>query len=192
MASLCCRSQLQAFAHESLWASDAQAKLLGCSVQRSFSMRSALAALLVVASIPAAFAQAKPLSQVLGAACYGRVYDKAHLAAHPRQRVTSIIVRDGVVPVGKQPGVVAIVDIRLTLRGGETAEASGYCKRAGANLICGLEGDAGSVTISRRGRDGVLVAVNSRFDIETNKGFIELAKGDDRAFQLASWSDCGK
>ncbi len=155
-------------------------------------MRSTLAALLVMVSIQPAFAQAKPLSQVFGSACYGRVYDKAHLAKHPRQRVTSILVRDGVVPAGKQPGVVAIVDIRLTLRGGETAEAAGYCKRSGASLICGLEGDAGSVTISRRSRDGVMVAVSSRFDIETQKGFIELAKGDDQAFQLASWSDCGK
>jgi hypothetical protein len=147
-------------------------------------------AVLIAASVPQAFADVQPLARTLGFACYGRVYDQAHLARHPRQRVTSILVRDGVVPAENVPGVVAIIDIRLALRGGEKAEAAGYCKRTDAGLACTLEGDAGAVLVSRRGADGLLVTIDGRFDIETARGFHNLAKGDDGAFHLSSGGSC--
>jgi hypothetical protein len=149
-----------------------------------------IAALLVASSLQQAVAAPKSLTQVFGFACYGRVYDQAHLASHPRQQVVSIVVRDSVVPAGKLPGIAALVDIRLTLRRGDVAEAVGYCKYSAGGLACRLEGDAGTVRISRRPGYGIVAAVGDRFDVETGRGFYDLAKGDDRDFLLTSQSAC--
>jgi hypothetical protein len=119
--------------------------------------------------------------------CWERVYDRAHLASHPEQRVTRFAL--GREPLGEPvaPGeTVMTVEVGL-LGEGETLVATGYCDPDGQRLLCGLEGDSGNYAIEAQGADQVLVTVGDRgMSFEGDSGFHELRpdQGDDRAFLL--------
>ncbi len=153
-------------------------------------MRALLSSLLVVVAVAPVTAAPRALVEAFGAACHTRAYDRAHLARHPRQIVTSMTLRDGALRRAELSGFDAVVDIRLTLRGGETVEASGYCTKIAAGIACALEGDAGAIKITRRQTGGVLVAIDGRFDIETSRGVQQLAESDDRLFALYPSGSC--
>lgn len=118
--------------------------------------------------------------------CYARTYSKDHLARHPQQRVTQIVVS----PDFAAPDPTFAVHLQLTLRGtgGGAAETTGYCKNTGAKTIsCGMEGDACGFQITPAKSGGVLITVSSRgmcFETDTDFVVLEPKTGDDRSFLL--------
>jgi hypothetical protein len=70
--------------------------------------------------------------------------------------------------------------------GGEVFLGTAYCEPGGADLHCGMEGDAGSFTIRAR-KNAILIAVDaSGVSFEGQRQFITLSgtSGDDREFLL--------
>lgn len=115
--------------------------------------------------------------------CYRRDYDAAHLAAHPDQLVKTIRLSPD------KPFSDArylLLAIEILPRGGEAVLAHGYCENTGGSLSCGLEGDAGWLTLeptakglrAKVGRDGI--------GFETDTGFITFGGGqsDDAVFAI--------
>lgn len=79
--------------------------------------------------------------------CFRRVYDAAHLAAHPGQTVKSIAV-------SMTPGNghwIANAQLTVTLRGKKTKyySAGGVCEANAAGIYCSMEEDAGSFMLAR-------------------------------------------
>ncbi|MCX7299569.1 MAG: hypothetical protein NTX73_04170 [Rhodobacterales bacterium] len=145
-----------------------------------------LAALITAIGLPAA-AQSLRESMLTDAPfCFARTYDKAHLAAHPDQTVTTFrISPHSEVPQNVANGVVLLVQVER--RGSaEVLTGAGYCT-VGKIADCGMEGDAGSFTIEPRDRESLLLRVG-QFGItfEGQRDFVTLEgdRGDDREFLL--------
>lgn len=86
--------------------------------------------------------------------CFERTYDKAHLAAHPGQTVTSIILR--LKPRDMNDGNNVAAELRFAFRAGKDGHfAVGSCKDEGERLYCGLDQDAGRISV--RPDDGGLM-----------------------------------
>jgi hypothetical protein len=111
-------------------------------------------------------------------ACYARHYDNAHLASHPRQKVTSIYLSNTAFPDPNYDGV--LLDFGFTMRDGEHYSANVYCE----NDRCGVEGDGGSFVVSETG-DGLRIDVGSFLALEGRNGFSgDLAESDDTVFLI--------
>jgi len=127
---------------------------------------------------------ASPLAALDLASCYARSYSAEHLASHPQQQVSAIWVAQSTETVPK-PGVVLNLSVRLkTSR--EVFLGTAYCEPSGADVRCGMEGDAGSFTIKAR-KAAVLIALDrDGISFEGQGGFITLSgsTGDDREFLL--------
>src|SRR5262249_55735751 len=144
-------------------------------------------------------------------ACYGRVYDRAHLASHPQQRVTSIHVlrslgerpeaenwqpdqREELIKRFREDGsadVLAFVNFRD--RKGTFYNSLTCNKEGPKGTLCYIDCDGGSFTLKRANQGAVLLE---------NEGFVlvggcaeEVAEGkeiyfqpgkDDKVFRLDS------
>lgn len=124
--------------------------------------------------------------------CYQRDYSASHLAGHPQQRVTKIVLAAApTVPQDPWPAV----RLQVTLRGadGGMAEAMAYCENIEATLFCGMEGDAGTFAIEAAANGAILVKTGrDGMSLETESGFVTLEqkRGDDRSFLLYPATGC--
>lgn len=117
-------------------------------------------------------------------ACYLRFYDKAHLAAHPDQRVVQIAVG----PDAQQTTVEALaLRVQLLTRDSDDFfSAVAYCAEGNAGLRCMIEGDGGGFAMVPVEGRLQLTLDPGGISIEGATGFLELSgtKGDDRVFRL--------
>ncbi len=119
------------------------------------------------------------------AQCYARSYTEDHLADHPQQRVTQMVLRPDRAAMAPYLGLW----VGVTLRGtpGGAFEALAQCENVEDSLYCTMEGDSGAFSISAAKDDAVLVTVGSRgMGLENETGFatLERDRGDDRSFLL--------
>lgn len=126
--------------------------------------------------------------------CYGRNYTEAHLARHPHQLVTNVLLK-----IYDESTVTPPIgwDIRINRRGREKPEyASGLCmdnKDGGRiDLKCFIECDGGSFEVDFQGTSSLLlhldrIAVNASCagDSETDLEIVSSGV-DDKVF---AWSD---
>lgn len=157
----------------------------------------AAATLVAVAAAGAPTLAQAPFTALFGAAgegaCYTRSYDAAHLAAHPRQRVTSIAIAYRPITQMKQKSTPQRFEVGLGLRvkgDGELYSRVAYCQPAGAGFSCGLESDGGQITLTTNGARGLRLTTG-RISIEGNRRFIEVggAQSDDSTFMMQSAPD---
>lgn len=123
--------------------------------------------------------------------CYAREYDRAHLAAHPDQRVTSVaLTPDQAAPTDALFPLWVVVTHRD--QPGKL-EALAYCENIEDTLYCGMEGDAGAFSIAPAREGAVLLSVaRGGMGFEGETGFVRLEadRGDDRTFLLYPARDC--
>ncbi len=118
--------------------------------------------------------------------CYVRSYSDDHLAKHPAQRVTDILVSPDFTIANPLLGL----HVQMHLRGvpGGAFEGYGYCENEGGHtLYCGMEGDAGGFQITPAKNGAILIEVSSDgMTFENDSGFATLERnaGDDRSFLL--------
>ena len=119
--------------------------------------------------------------------CFSRSYDAAHLAAHPDQQVTLIVVRADTEDMGLDATDDLLVLVDVLTRTSKTAFSGiGYCTPVKAGLDCLMEGDAGGFTLSDQdGRLRLDVGTNG-LSFEGDADFLTLEpnSGDDRVFLL--------
>ena len=145
-------------------------------------MRILLLALLVL-GLPFAPAAAGDL-----AGCYRRVYDAAHLAHNPGQKVTVIRVR--LTPADADPAAAFNVDVDVTLRASKADwNAGGPCKRQGESLACDFSDTGGGALLTRH-------ASGLRLEVTGEKGLglegIGLGgEGGERTFKNLTKPDDG-
>lgn len=137
-----------------------------------------VAAVAILAATPVHAGLLGPFFEQQGT-CYARHYDDAHLAAHPRQRVTAIYLSNTALPDPGYKGM--LLDFGFTTRDGEHYSANAYCTERDE---CGLEGDGGSFEVSETG-DGLRIEVGEFLGLEGRKGWSgDLAESDDRVFLI--------
>lgn len=159
--------------------------------------RHTVIAALLIAATPLATATlaARPLEKELplkGAACFERIYDAAHLNAHPMQQVMQIRLMHergaDAKPEAEEP---LYLSIEITVRGNaEVYRLGGLCEPQGKGVLCTPEWEAGSFFVEAVA-DGALMVTNksmmfnpNNFDAEeVAPGAIQL-RGDDRAWKL--------
>ena len=146
------------------------------------------ASLAAALSLPAMAAPAAAASlfrdwQAGGPHCYARTYDAKHLAAHPRQLLTSFTLSDGPPGATRAKGTLEI-SVSFTVRGRKEVYGTlGICRDGGASLRCGVEGDGGSFTVTRDGK-GLLLRIR-RLATEGETFSPEVAvTSDDRLVRL--------
>lgn len=118
--------------------------------------------------------------------CYSRSYSDAHLAKHTEQLVTDIAVMAEGSIADPMLGLWVTLRLRGDIAG--SYEALAYCENAGAAVTCGMEGDAGSFSITPDGDGTIVIDVGPYgMSFEGDAGFITLMsdRGDDRSFRLA-------
>ncbi len=84
-------------------------------------------------------------------ACWQRVYDEAHLLAHPDQTVTAMTLGAGFYRLEDAPPEDSgntLFGMAVTLRDGTKGTTSGVCWSDGSELRCGVECDGGGVVVS--------------------------------------------
>lgn len=138
-------------------------------------------------------------------ACYRRVYDKAHLAAHPKQTVTGITFLIRVVrydaqgeryhtPATKPDDWIGYQFALAVQRRGEarTLRTAGDCFGF-ESARCSVDCDGGGVTLEKAAPDGLVVRVASDYGIRMSgacEGGVMLKPGaDDKAFRLTKVAD---
>lgn len=147
---------------------------------------------------------ARPLEKELPpnrAACFERIYDAAHLTAHPRQEVTRIQLSQEAstdAKPGEEEQLFLSVEINVRGKPGPYV-LGGFCKAQGKGLLCEPEWEAGSFKVEAA-PDGTLLVTNNSMTFnphgydaeEVAPGAIQL-KGDDRAWKLSRGGpQCGK
>ena len=124
--------------------------------------------------------------------CWERTYSAEHMAEHPDQRVTRMVIRKEPLGFPKAPGET-LMEIAVMFRGadgsreGPQATAIGYCRPDGEErLDCALEGDAGRYEIAAEGQDLLLSVGEDGMAFESSRAMHELRadEGDDRSFLL--------
>ena len=126
-------------------------------------------------------------------ACYARLYDAAHLAAHPHQTVTRFFLGDGgeAGRTTQSPGHFSVAFGFQVVDRQDIYSGVGICEPRGAGASCDIEGDGGSFTIQPNGED--LRVVATRIEIEGPNDFSpDLALADNRVMVLhrAQTSEC--
>ena len=115
--------------------------------------------------------------------CYAAQYGDAHLAAHPKQRVTAIYLSNTARPDPKYDGV--LLEFGFVLRDGELYTSRAYCSEGDR---CSLEGDGGTFEVSMRGAD-IRLDVLGHLGLEGDNGWSgDLSKSDDRVFVISRQS----
>jgi hypothetical protein len=156
-----------------------------------------IALLAIVTTQPAL---ARPLERELPlnrSACWERIYDAAHLSAHPRQKVAEIRLVHIASPGGQDPaGLYLQLYFNLRERRANADAAhdfkyGGFCKPVGRALRCEAEWEAGTFTVEAGAggllvRNGGIVANPLEYDAEDiADGAVKIpAKPDDGAWSL--------
>lgn len=117
--------------------------------------------------------------------CYARTYDAAHLAAHPRQRLTRFYV------TGSRAGNVAtessfVIDFGFMVKGsGDIFYGSASCDSIPGNARCWADGDAGTFALESAD-DGLRVDIGDHLTLEGHTGFSpDLGQGgNDKVLRL--------
>jgi hypothetical protein len=121
------------------------------------------------------------------APCYGRIYDKAHMAANPAQRLTSFALHlSALVPAPALNAEKFEVTFGFTLKGvDDHYQAEGVCYLSVEGVECEVEGDGGDFILTGDDR-GLLLTVGGRLEVEGAHSFSpNLAQGgDDRLVRL--------
>jgi hypothetical protein len=170
---------------------------------RNISIASALASILIIAltQLPApAGAQARdPVFTADKEACYGRVYDRTHLASHPQQKVTSLHVlrslgerreaenwqpdqRDQLIKKFRDDGaadVLAFVTFRD--RKGTFYNSLSCNKQGPKGVLCYIDCDGGSFNL-KRANPSALMLENEGFVLVGGCGE-EVAEGNEVYFK---------
>ena len=119
--------------------------------------------------------------------CFSRTYDAAHLAAHPDQQVSLIVVRADTADMALDTteDLLVLVDV-LTRTSDSPYSGIGICNPGNSGLSCLMEGDAGGFTLTEQdGRLRLEVGPNGlSFEGDTNFLTLEPDQGDDRVFLL--------
>lgn len=141
-----------------------------------------------------------------GRICYSRVYDAAHLKAHPKQQVTEMEFRmayythepDEFFPQGQRNYYFALL---AKLRGQDSDQpliAEGECSTNdnGKSIFCGVECDGGGVVVTRRDGGKILVDLDVMGRLRMSSGcdesddVVELERGeDDKTFLLSQMTE---
>jgi hypothetical protein len=139
----------------------------------------------------AAFAPSAPsLAADVWSGCYQKVYDAPHMAAHRGQTVTSLTVQ--LTPMKPEPPWASSASLTFTLKG-HTAKYldGGDCSTAKDGLFCGMDEDAGALTLARSGADLVVtITQDMRLDRagqasdESTGPLIKASNREDRTFLL--------
>jgi hypothetical protein len=146
----------------------------------------AAAAALFAASMPAGALAAAP---AMG--CYARVYDAAHLAAHPKQTVSSLAV--ALKPLTGQGAYVVTASAVFRIRGKSGRQyVGGDCSRNGDVVRCYMDDDAGEFDAVRTAA-GVKVTVTASLRLagagqasdESEGPYVDPANPEDRVFLLS-------
>jgi hypothetical protein len=150
---------------------------------------------LAVAGVVASGAQAETIRDLFGdgtqKGCYKRLYDDAHFAKNPKQRVKVITFdfepqKDANSRLSMGPiqfGVSVIFRAKADGEGG----APSVCKDEGGKIACYAEADAGTFEVTREGSDGIRLRMTRGlgFENDTKKGFVSMEDGpDDKMFVL--------
>ena len=119
--------------------------------------------------------------------CYARTYDAAHLRAHPKQRVTAIMIRTAKADKSddNRPPKSFVLGFAFRLKGrDEVFSMSAGCAHHGPGISCSLEGDGGRFDLTPSG--DALKLTGERIELEGERTVSpDLAKGgDDRVFIL--------
>jgi hypothetical protein len=137
-------------------------------------------------------------------ACFVRKYDAAHMAGHPRQKVTAMRLLVTAQEYEESPGLRFGFRVGVELRGTKGAyEATGDCSKPQASEIsadklklqCGVDCDGGALTIELANSDkSTLLRIDNAIAIsrENGPGRSLAAGADDRVFRLdrTSIEDC--
>ena len=119
--------------------------------------------------------------------CFSRTYDAAHLAAHPDQQVSLIVVRADTADMALDTteDLLVLVDV-LTRTSDSPYSGIGICNPGSSGLSCLMEGDAGGFTLTEQdGRLRLEVGPNGlSFEGEADFLTLEPDQGDDRVFLL--------
>ena len=142
-------------------------------------------------------------------ACFGRVYDGKHLATHPRQRVTSLLLfrdftpdtnaeyppddRQALLgPDGEDGRVNLSAYVRLRDRKGVYSNSFSCNKSDKGDVICGIDCDGGSFRLKAAGagldlvNEGFVVVGGCGGNEEDQANSVFVRPGsDDRTFRLA-------
>lgn len=104
------------------------------------------------------------------AACWSRIYDAAHLKAHPDQQVEAMGFAISYAAETTEYPEQYNFQIEARMRNGDVGHNSGPCYKSEGQIICGVECDGGYVVVEPREQGGVLL------DLETS-GYIWLSGG---------------
>ena len=144
---------------------------------------------LAMSAAPAAAVELDELvpAQNGAAACWSRLYDAAHLKAHPDQQVEEIGFAISYAAETAEYAPQYSFQIEARMRNGDVGHNSGPCSESEGNVQCGVECDGGYVMVEPRDNGGVLL------DLETS-GYIWLSGGCgvddvDEGFALESGKD---
>lgn len=135
-------------------------------------------------------------------ACFKRVYDEKHLAAHPKQSVREIEFRlayhrfeaDENYPQGQRNYYFDL----LVRRKGEAGRASGggECSPTDSGIFCGIDCDGGGIFL-KQDRQGILLEFGDMWGIRMGsecggggEGADLVPGGDDRSFKLTRIEAC--
>ena len=129
--------------------------------------------------------------------CYGRVYDRSHLASHPDQLVTSMVLElkaTNAPPHREETSPYPDFDflIGLTLRGNDrqlVTRAGCHWATDRKSVVCGVDCDMGRFEITSAKQSGSLLLTLDRLSFEADCGgegqSTEVNAGkDDKIFRL--------
>ena len=124
------------------------------------------------------------------AVCWSRLYDAAHLKAHPDQQVEAMDFAIGYAAETADYAAQYSFQIETRMRNGDVGHNSGPCSESEGNIQCGVECDGGYVMVRPASGDGSVL-----LDLETS-GYIWLSGGcgvddgdEDGGFALESGLD---
>ncbi len=129
-------------------------------------------------------------------ACYARAYSAGHLADHPQQKVTAIVMRLVNREAGDDqdnPGVGHLFQLQVKRRGeNRLLKALGPCMGEGGRVFCGVECDGGGLYARKRDDGALILSFDDSWGIrmtttcdEDEADAAELLPGaDDKVFRL--------
>jgi hypothetical protein len=131
-------------------------------------------------------------------ACFQRRYDPAHLATHPKQNVTSMLLLISTRPEAEQAeSHSANIGVKFRKRGPQF-RVEGYCSKSAGGLDCAVACDGGAIDVVMTDGNSVLVKIPTGarvwepgHDTEDGPGGKTFG-ADDKTFRLdrVSLSEC--
>jgi hypothetical protein len=125
--------------------------------------------------------------------CFTRTYDRAHLARHPDQLVTSVKLR--IRPPSDVDDERPVFEVQFKVRGkNKPLVNTGNCSKEARGLRCSVECDGGGVNVVPRARDAMMyldrIRLTDGCDGHLIDGGLDLTGGkDDRVFRLNRVND---